>query len=104
MFVVSKTLGTSALRINAGTTSAEVQNTSSSMFHVIEGSGHTVIEGTEYRWTKGDTFCVPTWHRHQHHANDGETVYLYRCHDEPMIKALGFFRIAGQDTESLVSS
>jgi gentisate 1,2-dioxygenase len=62
-----------------------------------------VISGQTFTWKKGDTFCIPTWHAYQHYADDGATVYLYRVHDEPMLKALGFYRYNGQDVESLVS-
>ncbi len=73
------------------------------MYHVVEASGHTVIDGKIYKWKKGDTFCVPAWHRYQHFADEGETVYLYRFDDKPMLKALGFYRVDGQDSESLVT-
>lgn len=73
------------------------------MFHVIEGSGYSIINGEKYTWEKGDTFCVPSWHKYQHFADAGESVYLFRCHDIPMLKALGFYRVAGVDVEGLVS-
>ena len=73
------------------------------MYHVIQGSGASTIAGKEYKWKKGDTFCIPTWNEYQHRADNGETVYLYRVDDEPMIKVLGFYRYNGQDIESLVS-
>lgn len=91
------------MRISAGKSGPKTQTTASSVFHVVEGSGSSIIEGKEYIWKKGDTFCVPAWHENQHHAAEGKTVYLYRIHDEPMIKALGFYRVNGQDVESLVS-
>ncbi|EOA92087.1 uncharacterized protein SETTUDRAFT_40944 [Exserohilum turcica Et28A] len=100
---ISRTLGASATRIPAGKSGKSVQETTSSIFHVIEGSGRTTIDGRDYAWKKGDTFCVPSWHDYQHHADSNETTYLYRIHDGPMIKALGFYRYKGQDLESLVS-
>ncbi|KAJ4286515.1 hypothetical protein N0V90_013215 [Kalmusia sp. IMI 367209] len=80
-----------------------IQETASSIFHVIEGAGSSTIGGKEYTWKQGDTFCVPAWHEYQHRAAGGQTVYLYRIHDEPMLKSLGFYRYKGQDVESLVS-
>ncbi|KAF2496524.1 RmlC-like cupin [Lophium mytilinum] len=100
---ISRTLGTSATRISPGKSTPKIQETASSIFHVIEGSGTTTIDGREFSWKKYDTFCIPSWHEYQHHAGDGETVYLYRVHDEPMLKSLGFYRYNGQDLESLVS-
>jgi gentisate 1,2-dioxygenase len=80
-----------------------VRETASSVYHIIEGSGYTEINGEKFSWKKGDTFCVPAWHRYQHFAGKAETVYLYRFDDKPMLKALGFYRVEGQDTESLVT-
>lgn len=73
------------------------------MFHVIDGIGRSIIAGKTYQWKQGDTFCVPAWHEYQHTATEGRAVYLYRVHDEPMLRALGFYRQQGQDTELLVS-
>ena len=100
---MSKTLGGLAERIDAGTSSPTVCETASSVYHVIEGSGHTEINGEKFPWKTGDTFCVPSWHSYQHHADSKDTVYLYRFDDKPMLKALGFYRVKGQDTEALVS-
>ena len=101
---VSKTLGGSAERLNAGASSPVIQETASSVYHVIEGSGYSEIDGQNISWKKGDTFCVPTWNKYQHFANDKETVYLYRFDDKPQLKALGFYREAGVDSESYVNS
>jgi gentisate 1,2-dioxygenase len=101
---VSKTLGGSAARLNAGASSPLIQETASSVYHVIEGSGYSEIDGQKISWKKGDTFCVPTWNKYQHFANDKETVYLYRFDDKPQLKALGFYREAGADSESYVNS
>ncbi|KAJ8118506.1 hypothetical protein OPT61_g527 [Boeremia exigua] len=100
---ISRTLGAAALRISAGSRTPAIQETASSIFHVIEGRGSSIIAGKEFRWRKGDTFCVPAWHEYHHHAGEDETVYLYRIHDEPMLRALGLYRYKGQDIESLVS-
>jgi gentisate 1,2-dioxygenase len=81
-----------------------LQETASSIFHVIEGSGFSDIDGKKFSWKKGDTFSVPAWNTYQHHASDTEAVYLYRIHDEPMLKSLGLYRHSGEDVESLVSS
>lgn len=94
---MSKILGGSAERINKYASSPEIQETSSCAYHVIEGQGKSVIQGKTMHWKKGDTFCIPAWHAYQHFADNTETAYLYRFDDKPMLKALGFYRTAGQD-------
>lgn len=100
---MSKTLGGRAERLNAGKSSPAVRETASSVYHVIEGSGSTTIDGKKVEWKKSDTFCIPAWHKFQHFANDGERVYLYRFDDKPMLNALGFYRTEDTDIESLAS-
>ncbi|KAK3080076.1 hypothetical protein LTS18_003195, partial [Coniosporium uncinatum] len=58
---VSKTLGGSAERLDAGNSSPATRETASSVYHVIEGSGSTDIDGQNITWTRGDTFCIPSW-------------------------------------------
>ena len=100
---VSRTLGGSAERLAKSSSSPMRQETASSVYHIIEGSGHSVIDGKTFDWKRGDTFCVPSWCKYQHFADDAETVYLYRFDDKPMIEALGFYRQAGVDVEKYVS-
>lgn len=103
---VSKILGGSASRIAAGRCSPRTQETASSVYHVIEGSGHTIIGEEKYTWEKGDTFCIPSWYPFQHFATGGgggDQVYLYRFDDKPMLRALGFYRTSETDLEALIS-
>jgi gentisate 1,2-dioxygenase len=102
--LVSRILGGSAERLSAGESSPPVRETASSVYHVVEGSGYTEVEGKKLTWERGDTFCIPSWHKYQHFASGGQTVYLYRFDDKPMLKALGFYRVEGSDTDALASS
>jgi gentisate 1,2-dioxygenase len=99
---VSLRLGGSAERLDAGRRSPRARETASSVYHVIEGSGYTEIDGKRLEWKQNDTFCIPAWHPYQHFADSGNTVYLYRFDDKPMLKALGFYRVEGEDTEKYV--
>lgn len=103
MSPVSRILGGLAERLNASCSSPVVQETASSIYHVVSGSGYSTIGNQKIEWRQGDTFCIPSWHTYSHHASDVEPVYLYRSHDKPMLTALGFYRVNGVDVESLVS-
>lgn len=100
---MSRVIGASATKLAAGASSSPVRETASSIYHVVEGSGYSIIDGQRFDWRKSDTFCIPAWNQYQHFAADGETAYLYRAHDKPMLKALGFYRKEEMDVESLVS-
>lgn len=98
---IGRTIGALAERLEAETASPAVRETASSVYHVIEGSGHSTVGDQTLTWKKGDTFCVPAWYRYQHFAGDAK-VYLYRFHDMPMIKALGMYRQEEADREGWV--
>lgn len=101
--IVGRVIGASCERLNVGAKSPSIRETASSVYHVIEGSGSTTIDGKKYPWRQGATFCIPAWQEYQHFADTGEKVYLYRFDDKPMLRALGFYRVDGVDIESLVS-
>ncbi|KAF5964850.1 putative gentisate 1,2-dioxygenase oxidoreductase [Fusarium bulbicola] len=100
---IGRIIGASAERLNPGAKSPEIQETSSAVYHVIEGSGSTQVGDKVLEWKQGDTFCIPTWHKYQHHADNSSKAYLYRFDDKPMLRALGFYRVAGVDVETYVS-
>ncbi|KAH8691508.1 RmlC-like cupin domain-containing protein [Talaromyces proteolyticus] len=103
---VSKVLGGSVERLDAGTSSPGFRETASSVYHVVSGRGYSIIGENRITWGPGDTFCIPSWQRYQHFTDlegKGEPVYLYRFHDKPMLNALGFYRLDGVDVETLVS-
>ncbi|KAL5358441.1 RmlC-like cupin domain-containing protein [Aspergillus floccosus] len=100
---VSRVLGGCAERLDGGSSSPSRRETTSAVYHVITGSGCSIVGEQTLTWEKGDTFCVPSWYKYEHHADAGETVYLYRFDDKPMIEALGFYRTQEMDVEKLVS-
>ncbi|CAG9981061.1 unnamed protein product [Clonostachys byssicola] len=100
---VSKILGGSAERLDAGASSPSIRETSSSVYHVVSGEGYSIVGSEKIQWKAGDTFCIPSWFRYQHVADEGTDVYLYRFHDKPMLSSLGFYRVEGTDLETLVS-
>ncbi|OAR02359.1 hypothetical protein LLEC1_02450 [Akanthomyces lecanii] len=98
---VSRVIGASAERLDKGAESPVRQETSSSVYHVIEGSGWSKIGDRTLHWQRGDTFCIPAWYKYKHFANrEKEGVYLYRFDDRPMLKSLGLLRthVEGADT------
>ncbi|KAM0543490.1 hypothetical protein ACHAPJ_012288 [Fusarium lateritium] len=100
---IGKIIGASAERLMAGTVSPGIRETSSAVYHVVEGSGYSEVGDSVLKWKKGDTFCIPAWHNYKHYADGENTVYLYRFDDKPMLRALGFYRVEGVDIETYVS-
>ena len=67
------------------------RHTSSTVYHVAEGEGRSLVGDTEYKWEEGDTFVVPSWVAHEHESSNGEAV-LFSYSDRPIIHAAGFYR------------
>jgi gentisate 1,2-dioxygenase len=88
---VSKTLGAAAERCARGVSCGVRRETASSVYHVVAGEGRSRVGGTQLAWRAGDTFAVPAWTPFEHTAH-GETAYLFRFDDRPLLDALGFYR------------
>lgn len=69
------------------------RHTSSTVYHVAEGGGRSIIGGNEFAWEEGDTFVVPSWVMHEHESVGGEAV-LFSYSDRPIIDAFGLYREA----------
>jgi gentisate 1,2-dioxygenase len=68
------------------------RHNSSGMYFVVQGSGTTHVNGTEYRWSKGDVLVVAPSAVHKH-ANPGtEPAVLFSVQDVPLLKTLGFYK------------
>lgn len=67
------------------------RHTSSTIYHVAEGGGCSVIGNVEFEWQEGDTFVVPSWVAHEHRSVGGEAV-LFSFSDRPIINAFGLYK------------
>ena len=63
---VSVRIGAQCERVRAGKKSTTNRENASSVYHVIDGTGRTVIGEKTIEWVKGDTFSVPSWEPYHH--------------------------------------
>ena len=69
------------------------RETSSAVYHVVQGTGWTQIDGARYEWGEGDFFAIPPRAAHAH-GNDGSApAVLYSLQDVPLMRALGQYRM-----------
>ncbi len=68
------------------------RHTSSTIHHVVEGEGVTVIGDERLEWSKGDCFTIPTWKWHSHEQVGTAPAILFSAHDQPVLEALNYFR------------
>jgi gentisate 1,2-dioxygenase len=67
------------------------RHVASTVYHVAEGGGASIIAGQRFDWQEGDTFVVPAWAWHEHLSQDGEAV-LFSFSDRPILRAFGLDR------------
>ncbi|KAF7535365.1 hypothetical protein G7054_g5461 [Neopestalotiopsis clavispora] len=96
---LSKTLSAQAERISAGSTSPQTRETTSFVYHIMEGRGYSIIQESENKeprridWSAKDTFAVPAWSRLQHTCTQNEgNAYLFAIHDRPVLEATALWR------------
>jgi len=88
---VMPTIGASMHLLTAGQRTKAKRSTASSVFHVAEGSGSSIVEGVRIDWQRNDTFCVPTWCWAEHSAAGADAV-LFEATDQPVLQALALHR------------
>jgi gentisate 1,2-dioxygenase len=90
---VVPTLGCYLQLLKPGVQTRAHRESSSAVYHVVSGSGRTLIDGVTFDWREGDFFAVPPRAVHEH-ANPGrEPAILFSFQDVPMLKALGHYRM-----------
>ena len=88
-----RTMGASAQWLRPGERTGRERRTASTVYHVIEGRGESVIGETRVTWERGDTFVAPPWHWTRHaNAAGGAPACLFSFDDEPALQALGLFQ------------
>lgn len=86
---VLPTMGFTAMYLPAGQTDTPPLRSASSAFHVVKGSGTSVINGKTVSWGPKDTFTVPVFAEITHTASDD--AFLVRVHDRPLQDKLGYY-------------
>ena len=86
---VLPTMGFTAMMLAKGQADHPPQRSCSSAFHVVKGSGTTVIDGKEIAWGPKDTFTAAPFAVIDHKAD--EESFLIRVHDRPLQDKLGYY-------------
>lgn len=77
-------------RVHASEPGPAHRQTGGRIFVVFRGSGRSVIGDTEFEWSAGDAFVVPSWTTVQHQAD--ETADLFVTSNQAVLEALHLFR------------
>jgi gentisate 1,2-dioxygenase len=61
-------------------------------YHVVEGSGYSIVGDRRLDWEDKDVFTVPTWTFCEHVSTGDRPAFLFSFSDTPVMKALSLYR------------
>lgn len=82
-------MGFTAMMLPAGQTDSPPLRSASCAFHVVKGSGQTIVNGETITWGPKDTFTAPVFADLTHTAD--KDSFLVRIHDRPLQEKLGYY-------------
>jgi gentisate 1,2-dioxygenase len=87
-----------AQMLRPGERTLPLRQNASLIVTVIEGAGHSLIDGARYDWQPFDTFCVPGghWLEHVNETAGGDDAILFVSSDEPALTAMRFYMKHGR--------
>jgi gentisate 1,2-dioxygenase len=89
---VLPTMSASIQLLRPGVSTRAHRHTAGVVYHVVRGSGSSIIAGQQFDWTEGDTFAVPTWAEHSHANLGAKDAVLFSFSDAPALEKLGLLR------------
>ena len=85
-------LGSFIRELPSGKKSGEHRHNFEAILHIIQGVGYTVIDGTRYDWTVGDTITVPPMSAHQHfNLYPNNPARIFAVTSLPLMRNIGSF-------------
>ncbi len=84
-------LGFTAMMLRPGEVLRPVLRSSSALFHVVSGSGTSLVNGVRHDWTSKDSFSAPVFAEIEHRNEGSEPAFLIRVHDQPLQEKLGYY-------------
>ncbi|MDP2606631.1 MAG: cupin domain-containing protein [Deltaproteobacteria bacterium] len=68
------------------------RHTGSAVYYVVNGAGATIIDGQQFKWSKGDIVALPPWALHEHaNSSANSDAVLFSIQDLPVLNALGLY-------------
>ncbi|MDQ3738335.1 MAG: cupin domain-containing protein [Actinomycetota bacterium] len=87
---VMATISCQMTRVYPGARTPPHRQTGGQIHVVFRGRGRSVIAGTEFAWSAGDVFVVPSWAPVEHEADDVSDVFVVS--NRAVLEALHLYR------------
>lgn len=59
------------------------RHNSFALYHIVQGTGYSIVEGHKFEWERGDTFACPSMGLHEHINTGDEPAIQYVIQDMP---------------------
>ncbi len=83
--------------LRPGEKTLPLRQNASLIYTVLEGAGHSIVDGQRFDWEPFDTFCVPSGNWCEHvNGSVGEDAILFVSSDEPVLKSMRFYMKHGR--------
>jgi gentisate 1,2-dioxygenase len=69
--------------INPGEHIVPHRHNSFALYHIVQGSGYSIMGGHKFEWSRGDTFACSAWALHEHINTGTEPAIQYVIQDMP---------------------
>lgn len=99
---VFPTLSYRAQLLKPGQTTDAYRHTASQLYFVLEGSGHSEIDGQRFDWGRNDFFIAPNQSWRSHTVTGAGEAVLYSVTDAPLFQHLGQYRSQGRTGGRLI--
>lgn len=84
------TIGFTAILVPTGRRVSLPVRSTSSIFHVVKGSGTSWVNGEKFSWSAKDTFSAPVFAKIEHQGDEDKS-FLIEVHDRPLQQRLGYY-------------
>lgn len=81
-------IGTMIQKLKSGQQTKAHRHVHSAIYHIIEGTGYTIIDGQKFEWETGDFFILPPWSHHEHVNTGSCDAILFSFNDKPVMEKL----------------
>jgi gentisate 1,2-dioxygenase len=89
---VLPTIGCYAQLLRPGEHTKAHRHTASTIQYVLEGAGHSIIDGKRFDWGPGDFFMIPPWAWHEHVNAAARDAVFFVLSDKPVMDSMRVWR------------
>ena len=87
-----RTINVHISELEPGKSSNYHKHHNEAVVYIMQGKGHSLVQGKKYEWEKGDFLYIPVFNWHKHFNTGNEIVYYMGITNKRMLDWLGLDR------------